>query len=122
MHNVLIALHALGGLATLTAGIAVLCPPDRGAHPLFPAYLGALWGMALFLAVAVISDWPSLAASSRVLFAALSGFALYIGGRGWSARHRIRHRAPGWQGRYLDDVGFTLIALFAGFLIIATLD
>lgn len=117
-----ITLHALRGLVALVVGISVLHPPDRGGSLRFLAYLGALWAMVLFLAVAVVTDWPSLDATSRILYAALTIFALYIGGRGWSARHRVRHRAPGWQGRNLDDVGFTLISLFAGFVIVSALD
>lgn len=42
--------------------------------------------------------------------------------RAWRAGTRLRTRHPGWQRRYLDDIGFTLIALFDGFVVVGAID
>jgi hypothetical protein len=122
LHTLLIALHAVGGLVALAAGLAVLRPPDRAMPPLFRLYLGALWAMIVFLALVVGTDWPSLDTSSRALFGALTIFAVFIGAPGWAAHRNARQPGAGWERRYLENVGFTLIALFDGFVIVAALD
>lgn len=122
VHLLLITLHAASGVVALAAGAFVLRPPGRASPAMFRIYLGALWGMVLFLAVAVAAGWPSLDASSRVLFGALTLFAVAIGARGWAAYRAARQRDPGWEHRYLAHMGFTLIALFDGFVVVAVLD
>lgn len=121
-HVLLIALHAVSGLVALTAGVFILRPPNGEPPPLFRVYLGALWAMICFLAAVVGLDWPELDFPSRIVFGALTVFAIFIGWRGWSARQNARYRASGWEHVYLENVGFTLIALFDGFVIIAALD
>jgi hypothetical protein len=122
LHILLIALHALGGLVALTAGLTVLRPTEAEPPPAFRLYLGGLWAMVLSLAAVVALDFPTLDPASRVTFGALTVFAMYIGWRGWSARRQVHERPSGWRRRYTDDVGFTLIALFTGFVVIAVLD
>jgi hypothetical protein len=122
LHIGLIALHAVSGVVALGAGASLLRPPGRSLPTMFSVYLGALWAMVLFLAAAVGAGWPALDRSSRVLFGALTIFAVFIGARGWAARKNARQRGPGWEHRYLENVGFTLVALFDGFVIVAALD
>lgn len=122
LHHLLIALHAASAVVALAAGAFALRPPGRASPAVFRIYLGALWGMVLCLAGAVAAGWPSLDASSRMLFGALTLFAVAMGARGWAAYRTARKRDPGWEHRYLAHVGFTLIALFAGFVIISALD
>ena len=104
LHTVLIAAHAVGSTAA------------------FRVYLGALWLMVLFLVLVVVFDWGMLVTVSRLLFGALTALAIYVGWRGWHALQDLQRRDVGWTGSYLDDVGFTLIALFDGFVIIGALD
>lgn len=122
LHVSLIALHAASGLVALASGSLVLHPLGTRVSRLFQVYLGVLWAMVLFLLVAVGVDWATLDLPGRALFGALALFALYIGWRGWAALHRLRHRKTGWAAAFVEDVGFTLIALFDGFVIIAALD
>jgi hypothetical protein len=42
--------------------------------------------------------------------------------RAYRAWGRLRRPAPGGRAGYLDDLGFTLIALFGGFVIVAAVD
>jgi hypothetical protein len=78
--------------------------------------------MVLFLVLAVALDWGTLATVSRLVFGALTVLALYVGWRGWQAFQDLQRRGTGWTASYLDDIGFTLIALFDGFVIIGALD
>jgi hypothetical protein len=52
----------------------------------------------------------------------LTVLAFYVGWRGWQAFQDLQRRGAGWTPSYLDDVGFTLIALFDGFVVIGALD
>jgi hypothetical protein len=122
LHVALIAAHAASGLVALAFGLSTLRPhPEQSPTP-FRVYLGALWLMVLCLIAVVAVDWTTLDRTSRAVFGGLTLFALYIGGRGWSARRLLHRRPPGWAGAFVEDVGFTLIALFDGFVIVAALD
>ncbi len=113
MHSLLIALHAgTGVIAMLTGGVALF----RGGR-LFHTYLGSLAATTLFLALAVAAEWSVLDAGSRVLFTAFTVLAVVMVVRGVLAR-RLPPRSPA----YLEHVGFTLIALFDAFVVIAVLN
>src|SRR6266545_1895590 len=47
---------------------------------------------------------------------------LYMVWRGAQAGARLRRQAGDWRPRYIDDIGFTLIALFEGFVIVSAID
>jgi hypothetical protein len=122
LHTILIVAHAACGITALAVGAVIIRPHTPGLSPLFRVYLAALWLMVLFLILVVAFDWTHLTLASQVFFGALMLFALYIAWRGWQALERLRNPAGNWQAEYIDDVGFTLIALFDGFVIIGALD
>lgn len=78
--------------------------------------------MVLCLVAVVALDWAGLDRGSRIVCGALTLFALFIGWRGWHARRLLRDRPLGRADAYVEDVGFTLIALFDGFVIVSALD
>ena len=78
--------------------------------------------MVLFLGIVVALDWMGLGLPSRVLYAALVVLAGYTGWPGWRAAYDLVGRAGSWRTQYVEDVGFTLIALFDGFVIVSALD
>jgi small-conductance mechanosensitive channel len=119
LHTVFIALHAASGVVAFAAGsVAIL---RRRSVPILDVHLGGLTGLFVFLAAALALDWPDLGTGLRSLFAALAALAIYMIGRGCRARRILRTHAGRRSMRYLDDVGFTLVALFDGFAIIAVL-
>ncbi len=123
LHDVLIGAHAFCGLAALALGAGVVRPRAiQRAGPLFQWYLGTLWLMVLFLIVVVAIDWAALDLTARIIYSALSALAVYTGWRGWYAWQDLTRQASGWRSAYVDDVGFTLIALFDGFVIVSALD
>lgn len=122
-HTVLIIAHTTVGIAAFIFGLIVLRPVrPRGMQTLFWLYLGSLWLMVMSLFVVVGFDWMNLGLAPRMTFGALTLFAVYIGWRGWQAYRHLHDRTNNWKSRYIDDLGFTLIALFDGFVIILALD
>jgi hypothetical protein len=121
LHTVLIVLHATAGVAGFAAGLACI-PLQAPGSWRFRAYAGSLLAMLAFVAGAIGVAWGGLGLTSRLVFSGLSGLGLYMAWRAYRAWARLRRRAPGGRAGYLDDLGFTLIALFDGFVIVATID
>jgi hypothetical protein len=116
-HTILIGGHAVTGVVALVAGLVTM---RRGQ--VFDVYLGALAGMTLFLALAVGVGWSDLETGARVLFTAFAGLAGFMVVQALRARRIRPDRTTRPVPRYLDDVGFTVVALFDGFAVIAVLD
>lgn len=116
-HTILIAVHALLGVVAFAAGWAVL-----QRRSLFTAYYWSLAGMAFFLVGAVALRWPELETGTRLLFSGLMLLAAYMVWRGDQAR-RLRRADPGVLSEpYIHHIGFTLIGLFNGFIIVTVLN
>lgn len=121
LHTVLIVLHAAAGVAAFVAGL--FCLPLRvDGSWRFRIYAGSLVAMLVFVLGAIAVAWADLSLASRLVFTGLVALGLYMLWRAGRARARLERRDHGWRPRYLDDVGFTLISLFAGFVIVAAID
>lgn len=121
LHTWLIVLHSIAGVASFAAGVASLRLRAPGSWR-FRVYLGSLAAMLAFVAGAIAVSWGGLGAGERLVFAGLSGLGLYMVWRAGRARIRLARRERGWRQGYLDDVGFTLISLFAGFVMVSAID
>jgi hypothetical protein len=75
-----------------------------------------------FVTAAIGASWADLGLISRLVFSGLFGLGLYIAWRAYRAWARLRRPVSGWRPRYLDDVGFTLIWLFEGLVIVTAID
>ncbi len=115
LHTTLIVLHAVAGLVALVAGGAAV----RDGR-FFDLYLWSLAGTALFLALAVGAGWAAVDAGGRALFAAFTALAAVMVWRAVLARRIRPAGAP--SAAYVEHVGFTLVALFDAFAVIAVLD
>lgn len=116
-HTVFITLHAVTAVVALVAGCIAL---PRGT--LFGTYRWSLATMALFLTLAIAAEWEELNTPLRVLFTA---FVVLTGFMMWRAAQagRIRPtRAAAPSAAYVEHVGFTLVALFDAFAVIAVLN
>jgi uncharacterized membrane protein YfcA len=121
MHNVLIGFHAAAGVASFVAGAFALPQTRHGNWP-YPVYLAGLIGLVAFMVGAVAVDWPSLDGASRGIYLGLIALGGYMLWRGGHAGVRLRDHPDGWRRHYLDDLGFTLISLFDGFIIVGAID
>jgi hypothetical protein len=122
LHSILIALHAAAGVACLAAGLLCLLPLRAPGSWRFRVYGGSLLAMLGFVAGSIAVSWAGLDVTTRLIYTGLGGLGLHMLWRAGRARARLRRQEPGWQPRYLDDVGFTLISLFDGFVIVGAID
>ena len=117
MYILLIVLHALAGVLAFASGCAVIRPPVEVRGARFRLYLGSLGALVVFLVAAITSHWAELGTVPRVIYAALTGLGLFMLWQAWRAR-----TDPAQGAAYVERVGFTLIALFDGFVIVGAID
>jgi hypothetical protein len=117
VHTTLIALHTAAGLIALAAGCLAAA---RGSR--FALYFWSLVACIALLVPAIAVDWGDLGTATRIVFPALIGLGLYMVWRATRARGRLETPGGVSSDAYFEDVGFTLIALFDAFVVIAVLD
>ena len=117
MYLLLIVLHALAGVLAFASGCAVIRPPVDVHGVRFRLYLGSLVALVVFLVAAIASHWANLDTMPRLIYAALTVLGLFMLWRAWRARTAAVQGAS-----YVEHVGFTLIALFDGFVIVSAID
>jgi uncharacterized membrane protein YfcA len=78
--------------------------------------------MIVFLAGAILAHASRLDAMQRVIFPGLFLLSVYMLFRGLQARTVLVSHSADWFPRYVDHIGFTLIALFEGFIIVGGID
>jgi len=123
MWLVMIVLHAAAGVAAFAVGVAALEPDRVRRHRWLPSLLAwLLAGMVLFMVGAMASHWADLAGAARIVFSGLVVLGLYMLHRALRARADAAHLTRARTASYMDGVGFILIALFNGFVIVTALD
>ena len=122
LHSLLMAAHAACALGAFALGLVAVWPPGTRVSGLFRLYLSALWLMVLFLILVVLVDWVGLDTTTRLVYSGLLVLATYVGWRGWRAAQELEQRRDEWRDAFPEDVGFTLIALFDGFVIVSSID
>jgi len=70
----------------------------------------------------VATDWSAAGNGGRVLFTAFAALAGFMVVRAFLARRLQTTGAAPPTARYIDHLGFTLVALFDAFVVIAVLD
>jgi hypothetical protein len=120
-HNLLIIGHACAGVVSFGAGALSLSLTTTRSWR-FQTYLVSLVAMFAFLSGAVAWDWRDLDSSTKAVYLGLVGLGLFMLVRALSAAARLRRRDRNWRSRYIDGIGFTLISLFDGFVIVAAID
>lgn len=116
-HTVFIILHTLAGVIAFVAGCVAI---RRGS--LFATYLWSMVGMVLFLVLAIAVNWGELDTPTRILFSAFFVLGAVMVWRAAQARRLVPSGSTGPSRRYIDHVGFTLVALFDAFVVITVLD
>lgn len=115
LHEILVAVHAAAATASLVAGVVVVT-----RRRLFDLYLATLVVAVAALAGAVGVAWVGRPTETNLLFAGLVVLGLAMVRCGALARS-LRAATGTASTRFRDLVGFTLISLFDGFVIVAVL-
>lgn len=123
MWLVMIILHSIAGAASFAVAAAALAPNRLHRHPwLPPALLWILVAMVVAMAGAMAAHWTDLDIAAQAVFSGLLVLGLYMLHRARRARTLAGSSDQQASLRYIDDVGFVLIALFDGFVIVTALD
>lgn len=117
-----IILHAAAALISFAAGLAVIKPEHAKRRPyLLTVYLISLGLMLVAMVAATISHWNEIDTVSRIVFAGLPILGAYMLYRALHARTLIQSKLVNKEA-YIQDIGFTLISYFNGFVIVAAID
>jgi len=123
LHTTMIVLHATAAVVAFVAGFLALFPSRvEQQSPWFQVYLGSLGLMLVFLLGAMASHWQRLSTAEQVIFGGLFLLGLYMGWRALSARALLMGRSGQWRLPYMEHIGFTLIALWDGFVVVLAID
>ena len=123
LHNVLIVLHTIMATVSFFAGCLLIFSPKYATNEtVFNLYLWPLIGMGLLLAGAIFVYWSEYTDTERIVFPGLLGLAFFMIFRGWGASLVLHTQPKNWKLGYIEHVGFTLISLFEGFVIVSGLN
>src|SRR6266498_2908369 len=122
-HYTLILLHATAATLAFFAGcLLVFSPASLSNQRVFNLYLWSLIAMVLLLAGAILIYWREYSSVERIIFPGLLGLALFMLFRAWGAGLVFATQQNHWKLGYVEHIGFTLISLFEGFIIVGGID
>lgn len=123
LHTTAIVLHALSATGAFLIGIVLLFQNNtlRQLH-LARAVVVLLILMAVFLVIAILSHVTILPTSKQLVFGGLFILLLYMIWRAVQAVTVLTKQQPADQLKVIDHIGFVLISLFDGSVIVSALD
>lgn len=117
----MIILHAVFAVLCFITGLAIISPERvKRQMWLLPAFIISLGGLIVFMVAAMVAHWYDISDTERIAFSGLVVLGLYMLYRGLRARTRLLNKIA--DEDYINDVGFILISLFNGFIIVALID
>jgi hypothetical protein len=123
VHNVLIIVHAVAAIISFFAGCLLIFSPAFTANRrLFNLYWWALIGMVILLMSAILVYWTEYSNIERIIFPGLLVLAFYMLYRARGANYLLGIQHNDWKHNYIEHIGFTLISLFEGFIIVSGLN
>ncbi|SRR6266498_1454492 len=123
LHNVLIILHAASAVISFFVGcFLILSLRNTSIQRWFGFYWWPLVGMVLFLAGAILVYWAEYSSLERIIFPGLFVLAIYMLYRARSANRALEAKQNDWKHDTIEHIGFTLISLFEGFIIVGGID
>ena len=119
LRYIFITLHAASGIISFFAGLSLLFFTKHIANKrFFNLYFWTLTGLIIFLAGAMIAYWMRYTNAERVIFSSLFGLGIYMLYRARNARQLLMKQRSNWKHGYISHIGFTLISLFDGLIIV----
>jgi len=123
IRNTIIMLHAASATLTFFVGCLLIFSPNFLSNErLFAVYEWALISMVVLLAGAILVYWTQYSSIERIIFPGLLMLAIYMLFRAWSASRLLESQTSDWKRDYIEHIGFTLISLFEGFIIVSGLN
>ncbi|HJR81602.1 MAG TPA: hypothetical protein VJ821_16135 [Anaerolineales bacterium] len=123
LHNILIILHAASATVSFFAGgILMFSRKYTSNQMVFLVYWWTLVGMTVLLAGSILIYWTEYTGAERIIFPGLLILAIYMLYRARQASQLLQTQQNDWQQGYMEHIGFTLISLFEGFLIVSGLN
>lgn len=121
MHKLFIYLHTIFATISILVGGWLLFA-QKLTQAIFYIYFSALIGMTLFLIAALAIGWNSFNEAQTIIFPILVLLLFYMIFRAWNALKVLHNRSKQWRQKFIDDLGFTVIALFDGFVIVLAMN
>lgn len=121
VHDVLISVHSVAGVAAFVSGMCIVWNPLRRQR-WFRLYASALGLLVVAMVAVIFVDWPWLNGPTRATYGGLSALGAYMLLRAWRALRAYQAQRVDWMDAYIGHVGFTLISLLVGFLIVGAID
>lgn len=123
IHYVLIILHSAAATISFFAGCLLIFSPAYSLNQrLFSLYSWCLIGMVVFLAAAISVYWAEYSGAERIVFPSLLGLGIFMVLNARIANSLLRARKSNWKRGYIESIGFTIISLFEGFIIVSGLN
>jgi len=77
--------------------------------------------MVVLLADAIFVYWSQYTSLERIIFPALLGLGIFMFLNARIASGLLKAEKKNWKPGYIESIGFTLISLFEGFIIVSGL-
>ena len=123
IHSVLIIAHAAAATICFLAGcLLIFVPTYTSNQGLFSLYWWSLTGMVVLLVGAILVHWTKFSTTERIVFPGLLVLGIYMIFRARSANQIFRNQQNHWIHNFIEHIGFTLISLFEGFIIVSGLN
>ena len=123
IRAIFITLHSISATVGFFAGsFLMVSPVYTSSQRFFGLYWWTLVGMSVFLAGSILVSWVQYSVIERIVFPGLLALSLYMLYRAWNAKRLLQDQPDTWKHDYLEHIGFTLISLFEGFIIVSGLN
>jgi len=122
LHNLFIILHAAAAtISFFTGSFLILSKGSTQMQRGHSWYWWTLVGMVVLLAGAILVYWQEYTSIERIIFPGLFVLGIYMLYRAQNAGRLLEAQRNNWKHDYIEHIGFTLISLFEGFIIVSGL-
>ena len=116
-------LHAATAAISFFVGcLLIFAPAYISNQRLFGLYWWSLVGMVILLIGAMLVYWNEYSGTERIVFPILLGLGMFMLYRAQNASRLLKAQQNDWKLGYIEHIGFTLISLFEGFVIVTVLN
>jgi len=116
-------LHAAAAAISFFVGcLLIFAPTYISNQRLFGLYWWSLIGMMVLLIGAMFVYWNEYSDTERIVFPILLGLGMFMLYRAHNASRLLKAQQNDWKLGYIEYIGFTLISLFEGFVIVTVLN